>query len=329
MFISGKQQGVRCLVAGGFLALMAVSVLAQGNHPFGVAENGGARVAGPGWAASFFGQVALWQAHFYRQLTSAVRAWQEQDGAAWHLMALSFAYGIFHALGPGHGKMVISSYVLANRQTVRNGALLALLSALFQAFVAIGLVALLGLVFNTTVAVMNLATVWLERAAYGFILLLGAWLVWLKVICPLRPTAKRDAPATHVRTHRPAYRCSHAHPLPLAMVEGRFNLRSAACAVLAAGLRPCSGALIILVFALSQGFFAAGVASVFAMAVGTGVTVAVLASVAVLVGNLVTRLGNRHSAGWVIRLHDGLQALAACAVFVLGVLLLGGELAAV
>ena len=97
------------------LAAMAWAGLAdaQGAHPFGVPESG-AGLAGPGWLAGFFGQVSVWQTHFYRQLTAAVRAWQA-DGGGWLLIGLSFAYGVFHALGPGHGKAVISSYVLANR----------------------------------------------------------------------------------------------------------------------------------------------------------------------------------------------------------------------
>jgi hypothetical protein len=134
------------------LAAMAWAGLAdaQGAHPFGVPESG-AGLGGPGWLAGVFGQVSVWQTHFYRQLTAAVRAWQA-DGGAWLLIGLSFAYGVFHALGPGHGKAVISSYVLANRQTARNGALLALVSSLVQALVAIAMVAVLALVFNATAA---------------------------------------------------------------------------------------------------------------------------------------------------------------------------------
>jgi len=337
MFISDKQQvagwGV-ALAAAGLLALGAAELAwAQGSHPFGVPESGVISMAGPGWMTRFFGQVAVWQAHFYRQLTNAVRAWQAQEAAAWHLIGLSFAYGVFHALGPGHGKAVISSYVLANRQTARNGALLAMLSALLQALVAIGLVALLGLVFNATAAVMNLATVWLERVAYALVTVLGAWLVWVKVICPWRFRANRPAQVGHSGAHLAPHNvhghdsCGHAHAPPLAMVQGQCTLRRAAYAVLAVGLRPCSGALIVLVFALSQGFFAAGIAAALAMGVGTGVTVAALASVAALAGDVVTRLGNFGGPVWVARLHYGLQALAACTVFLLGVLLLGGQLA--
>ena len=84
--------------------------------------------------------------------------------------------------------------MLANRQTARNGALLALLSSLIQALVAIALVAVLALVFDATAAVMNQATRWLELASYALVTLLGVWLVWLKA---LRPLLRRRADAAH------------------------------------------------------------------------------------------------------------------------------------
>jgi len=309
---------------------------AQGAHPFGVPESGGA--GGPGWLSGFFGQVAVWQSHFYRQLTGAVRAWQDDGGAAWVLVGLSFAYGVFHALGPGHGKAVISSYVLANRQTARNGALLALLSALIQALVAIAMVAVLAVAFNATAAVMNSATRWLELASYALVTALGAWLVWTKAIRPLRALAPVSARVHahghehghghgHGHSHGRDCACGHAHAPEPESVAGPLDWRRAASAVLAVGLRPCSGALIVLVFALSQGFFLAGVASALAMGVGTGLTVAALAMLAVAAGGAASRLGRRLSGAGAARLRYGVEALAALAVLLLGGMLLGGAVA--
>lgn len=329
---------------------------AQGAHPFGVPE-AGTGLGGPGWLASFFGQVSVWQSHFYRQLTGAVRAWQAQGGAAWALIGLSFAYGVFHALGPGHGKAVISSYVLANRQTARNGALLALASSLIQALVAIGMVAVLATLFNATAATMNQATRWLELGSYGLVTLLGAWLVWMKALRPLlrrsagRRSAERPplaqandaplkwaaalraigvqaAPQHHAHTHHHGddCGCGHVHAPAPEQVAGPMDWRRAWSAILAVGLRPCSGALIVLVFALSQDFFLAGVASALAMGLGTGLTVAALACLAVAAGDAATRLGGRLSGAVAARLRYGVEALAALAVLLLGVMLLGGML---
>ena len=351
---------------GGMMAMSAAA--AQGAHPFGVPESG-AGLGGPGWLASFFGSVSVWQSHFYRQLTGAVRAWQADGGAAWALMGLSFAYGVFHALGPGHGKAVISSYVLANRQTARNGALLALASSLIQALVAIVMVAILAVVFNATAATMNQATRWLELASYALVTLLGAWLVWVKAVRPLlrrfgdsRPVSAAGASALkgaaalraiavhaptpghphaharfdghavageHVHAHDAIdCGCGHAHAPAPEQVAGPLDWRRAWSAILAVGLRPCSGALIVLVFALSQGFFLAGVASALAMGLGTGLTVAALACLAVAAGGAATRLGRRLSGAGAARLRYAVEALAALAVLLLGVMLLGGMVAA-
>ncbi len=319
---------------------------AQGAHPFGVPESGSG-VAGPGWLSSFFGSVSVWQSHFYRQLTGAVRAWQADGGAAWALIGLSFAYGVFHALGPGHGKAVISSYVLANRQTARNGALLALASSLIQALVAIVMVAVLALVFNATAATMNEATRWLELASYALVTLLGVWLVWVKAV---RPLVRRAGARGHVQQHGHHHEhhhdhnhhnhhhhdhdhdhdcgCGHAHVPAPEQVAGPLNWRRAWSAIFAVGLRPCSGALIVLVFALSQNFFLAGVASALAMGLGTGLTVATLACLAVAAGGAATRLGSRLSGAGAARLRYAIEALAAMAVLLLGVMLLGGMVAA-
>ncbi|MGY6269057.1 nickel/cobalt transporter [Achromobacter denitrificans] len=300
---------------------------AQGAHPFGVPESGGA--GAPGWLSGFFGHVAAWQSHFYRQLTGAVRAWR--DGAAWLLVGLSFAYGVFHALGPGHGKAVISSYVLANRQTARNGALLALASALVQALVAIAMVAVLAMVFNATAAAMNTATRWLELASYALVTALGAWLVWAKAIRPLRLRAsagRRGHGHGHDHHgHTQDCGCGHAHAPEPGRVAGPLDWRRASSAILAVGLRPCSGALIVLVFALSQGLFLAGVASALAMGLGTGLTVAALAGLAVAAGGAADRLGHRLSGAGAARLRYGVEALAALAVLLLGLTLLGGAAA--
>ncbi len=361
-FSSGAWRGLAVVIALGIAVAMAAfwapAAWAQGAHPFGVPEaaRGG---TGPEWLSGFFGQVSIWQSHFYRQLTQAVRAWQQDGHAAWTLIGLSFAYGVFHAMGPGHGKAVITAYVLANRQTARNGALLAMLSALVQALVAIAMVLLLAALLNVTAATMNQATWWLEAVSYAVITALGAYLVWTRAVRPLWRTRSSshahdhaDAHAhslapmdghAHAHHHKSAHDASHAHhhdhvhddacgcghahvPDP-ALVSGPLNLRRAWSAIAAVGLRPCSGAIIVLVFALSQDFLFAGIASALAMGLGTGLTVAALACLAVGAGALAERIGRSGGSRWLGPLRYGIQALAAIAVLLLGISLLGGQMA--
>jgi nickel/cobalt transporter (NicO) family protein len=65
---------------------------------------------------------------------------QSQWSAAFMLMAMSFGYGVLHAAGPGHGKAVVSAWVLANERELKRGILIACMSAVFQALTAIVLV---------------------------------------------------------------------------------------------------------------------------------------------------------------------------------------------
>jgi len=321
---------VAVLLSGFLLSGLLLPAMAA-PHPFGVPEAGGA-MTGPDWMLRLFGWVSAWQSHFYRQLTGAVRAWQDDAWAAWPLVGLSFAYGVFHALGPGHGKAVVATYVLANRQTARNGAVLALLSALVQALVAILLVSVAAGVLRVTAGTMNAATRWLETGSFAMIAALGAWLVWRKAIRPLWPS-RSAASHDHGHDHSHAHHdhgidcdCGHAHVPPPQAVAGRLDLRKAWSAILAVGLRPCSGALIVLVFALAQDFYLAGLVSALAMGLGTGLTVATLVWAAVAAGDLFVRGGARLSPAWAGRLRYATQACAAIAVFAFGLLLLGGAI---
>ncbi|MFA4913852.1 MAG: nickel/cobalt transporter, partial [Burkholderiaceae bacterium] len=281
------------------------------------------------------------------------------------LIGLSFAYGVFHALGPGHGKAVIASYVLANRQTARNGAVLAFAASLVQAMVAIAVVSVLALVFNVTAGVMNEATRWLEITAYAMVMVLGLMLVWRKALRPLirgrhsrgleqGPGDRRshdahghapnhghshshshshghghghvDGNQHHTHSHDHDECCGHAHVPPPETMAGALSLRRAWVAILAIGLRPCSGALIVLVFALAQDFYFAGVASALAMGVGTGLTVAMLAVLSVWAGSATTRLGGLLSSRAAIWVRYAIESTAAVLVLALGVLLLGATL---
>src|SRR6266853_6202727 len=114
------------------LAALQDGAFAQGS-PFGGPRPGTAPVPVGGVVGWLFAK----QAEFYRQFSGLIRASKEDGTAAWSLMGLSFLYGIFHAAGPGHGKAVISSYVVANEETWRRGVALSFASALLQALVAV------------------------------------------------------------------------------------------------------------------------------------------------------------------------------------------------
>ena len=312
------------------LGLVCTEALAQAaRKPFSV---GGPEGAGD--ASALTQWILSWQASFKLQLTQAMKEAKANGAALWGLAALSFGYGVFHAAGPGHGKAVIASYMLANEQALKRGLILSFLAAMLQALVAIALVTGARQVFNATAAQMNGASGVIETASYSAIAALGAWLVWRKggaFLAALRgprqpalalaPAAGFQASEAHIHDEY----CGHFHAPDPATLNAGFSWTSAAATVFAAGSRPCSGAILVLVFALAQDIFAAGVIATFAMALGTALTTGALAALAVLAKDLARRLAGAGSARGALAVQ-GLEALAALAVLALGLVLLAGAL---
>ena len=153
--------------------LRAASALAQ--NPFGAP-----RAAPDAQVGGIVGWLLAKQSEFYREMSSTIRAAKSDGSAVWTLLAISFAYGIFHAAGPGHGKAVISSYLVANEETARRGIALSFASALMQALVAVAIVGISAWLLNATAKTMCGAERAIEIASYALIAAFGARLVWTK-----------------------------------------------------------------------------------------------------------------------------------------------------
>ena len=311
-----------------------------------------------GYLSGLLNWVNVQQQGFYRALTGTLKAMREDGSKLWLLVGLSFAYGVFHAAGPGHGKAVISSYMLANEVALRRGVMLSFVSSLLQGVTAIVVVGMAFLVLRGTALSMTDATWFLETASYGLVTAFGAWLLWQKLapriarwagrapahslsaaaVAPGHPHAHHHHHghdhhdhATHGHHHHDhaagevCATCGHAHAPDPAMISGdRFDWRTAWSAVAAVGLRPCSGALIVLTFSVLNGLWLGGIVSVFAMAIGTAITVSTLATMAVMAKNLAVRIAGDGRTGNVI--HAGIEIGGAALVFLLGLVLLTASL---
>ncbi len=315
-------------LAAGAAALLFLAVdpaLAQ-RHPFAV---GGQEAAGA--ATGFAGLILSWQNKFHAELQAAARALKTGPHAFFTLAGASFAYGVFHAAGPGHGKAVLASYMVANEVQLKRGLVLAGLAALLQGLVAIALVTIAALVFNATAGQMTGAAQAVEVASYLAIAVLGARLVWTKgrgLAAALRqPTVASGrfvCEAVDDPTHVHGPTCSHAHaPDPATLAGPGFQWRDALATVVAAGLRPCSGAILVLVFTLSQNMLAAGAGAVMAMSAGTAITTGAIAAVAVFAKDLALRLSGSGARGAAL-VARGAEFLAALLVLGLGLALLLG-----
>ena len=109
-------------------------------------------------------------------------------------------------------------------------------------------------------------------------------------------------------------------------MAGPGGWRRGLSTIIAVGLRPCSGAIIVLVFALAQGLFWAGIVSTFVMGLGTAITVGTIASVAVGAKSLAKRLSTAR-AGYGALVLRGFEVGAAFLVMFVGVALLTGYMA--
>jgi nickel/cobalt exporter len=317
---------------------------------------GGPRPPAEPQVGGIIGWILAKQSEFYREMSSTIRAAKADGSAVWTLLGISFAYGIFHAAGPGHGKAVISSYVVANEETARRGIVLSFASALLQALVAVALVAVLAWLLSSTAKTMCSAEKAIEIASYALIAAFGARLVWTKGGGFMRALQAKPAPAAahlhhdhghghhhHDHQHGPGHahshdhshghdhvhdeHCGHSHGPTPDQLAGPGGWQRGLGAIFAVGMRPCSGAILVLVFSLAQGLFWAGIAATFVMGLGTAITVATIAVVAVSAKGLARRLsaGSEGSGTLIMR---GIEFGAAGLVLLFGLGLLFGYLAA-
>ena len=333
------------------------------------------RLVDNAWSLLLFEQHRLTQ-----DMTGAVRnlkATTDLATATGALVVASFVYGILHAVGPGHGKAVISSYMLADKETLRRGIFLAFLSSFIQALSAIALIGGLYVAACATGLQTKWAEAWLETLSWGFVAIVGAWLM-LKQVWPMltRHREKSDAGhhdhdhghshkhddhyhshAFHVHEHDHAHAsppgghahshdevksdvlhargpsdegvhdhdAEHAHDEHCGHVRlpgpdelrGELSWSKALAISFSIGIRPCTGALLVIIFAASQGLIWAGILATFAMALGTALTVSALAAVSVGSRNLAIALAGAESR-WGTIVARGASFVSSAAVFVLG-----------
>ena len=335
---------IACLLA--FVAALDPA-LAQ---PFGLHTNAAPEPGG------FAGWILAEQARFYLKLSHLIRASKADGSAAYTLLGISFIYGVFHAAGPGHGKAVISSYLVANNETWRRGVVLSFCSAILQALTAIAIVGIAAVLLGATAHVMGTTVRVIETMSYLFIVLIGLRLFWVKGRSFLH--LLRGPPQDHNHGHAHSHDHGHAHahhghahnhehhdhahnhvdhhdehveasawghahaPEP-AELKGPHWLKRGLVAIIAVGLRPCSGAIIVLVFALAQGLFWIGVASTFVMGLGTAITVAAVATLAVGARGFAGKLA-KSRPGAALLIVRGLETAAAAVIILFGAALLTG-----
>jgi ABC-type nickel/cobalt efflux system permease component RcnA len=302
---------------------------------------------------------------FYSAMKGAMQgvASEKPMAAALTLAFIAFAYGVLHAGGPGHGKAVISAWVLATESELRRGVLIAFMASLIQALTAIFVVsALLYLVASAASAVRDVGGI-LESASFAMIAGVGFYLIWtalrphIHAHAPVPAFAghphgeiaddehtghdhhahhdhdahnRHDAPPHHDdHHHRDAHcGCGHSHAPEAKQVAGEWSWAKAFSLAFAVGIRPCTGAFLVLLFGYSLGLYWAGIAATFVMAMGTFITVATIAAIAVYSRKLALKLSSGRNewldrVGFLLRMGGGV--VIACFGMLLFLASLGGQ----
>ncbi|WP_386696480.1 zinc transporter permease subunit ZevB [Lonepinella sp. MS14436] len=239
-----------------------------------------------------FKQVVVWQREFNQLLSDNLHQIKQAPiYAGLSLILISFGYGVFHALGPGHGKFIITSYLSIHQSKIFASMRLAFLSSLMQGVVAIVATSIVVVILNLSSAYFKASQLWLERGAYALIFLLGLqWLmqsgrkIWQAQRKPKILQIKPIADNLHLKSavqnpivflshiHDENCGCGHQHLPDADQVTQANNLKSQWLIILSIGMRPCTGAIFILFLSYMLDLYIWGMVATMAMAIGTGIT---------------------------------------------------------
>lgn len=262
------------------------------------------------------------QHYFNDQILGALESIKQDHAILTYagLALIGFLYGALHAIGPGHGKVVVTSYLLANENSLRRGLVVVGLSAFLQAVVAIVLVVGFYSVLRITRAEAESIANLLEVASTCLIGLLGGWLA-VQGAATLQKTLVPSQHHQHPHAHGEC--CNHAHiPSPQQLDEKR-GITSQAAMILSIGIRPCTGALLLLFFSCALDLVCPGILATFAMAAGTALTTGALAMLTVKSKALALRYVKTSGRGLALA-HGLLRLVGGLAIMALAIFFLGG-----
>jgi ABC-type nickel/cobalt efflux system permease component RcnA len=285
-------------------------------------------------AVSLWDQVAAWvwlkQREFHRALTRELRKLRGQEATGWALVLMSFLYGVLHAAGPGHGKAVLTTYLLTHRNRLNRGIAMGIGAAMLQGVTALllvyGLTGLAGWLPRET----ETASLWATRVSFALLAVVGLYLLSRAALGLFRGVRQWRQPAGHAHHdhagHEHGESCGCRHLPSAAEIDTAADRRAAAGVVLAIGLRPCTGAVLVLILASVMDLVWYGAFAVLAMSLGTAITVVMLAVLATKARQWAGTLVAHRSPLWALA-GGGAGALGGALLLMLGLMLLTASFA--
>jgi nickel/cobalt transporter (NicO) family protein len=291
--------------------------------------------AEPSWWAQLNREIARFQRDTTREMSLRMREIRDGETTAPLLIgiALAFAYGVIHAAGPGHGKVVVVGYFLTRRARIGRGLLMGLQISLGHVVSAIIIALVADLIFRTVWGTSAAEIRMVQLASYALIALIGLYMLVETVRggghrhhhCDLDHAHAGHDHAGH--DHGPSHG-GHAHGAPSLSGPGpaghAHEHRPQSWLSLGVGMVPCTGAILVMLYAIANGILLAGFILVAAIAAGMTVTMAALGILAIVARGLMTRWaahGPDEEGGW---LGKALEYAGAAAITLIGVLLFLG-----
>jgi ABC-type nickel/cobalt efflux system permease component RcnA len=294
--------------------------------------------ADSGQAVAFWDQAATWvwskQREFHRALTRELRELGGKNAAGWGLVLMSFLYGVLHAAGPGHGKAVLTTYLLTHQHQLNRGVTMGTIAALLQGLTALllvyGLTGLAGWLPRET----ETAALWAGRVSFGLLALVGFY-IFLRAAPHLVQGIRQWHNEAHHTHHGHGAHHDHAdhvhgescgcrHLPTVNEIDTAGNRRAAAGVVLAIGLRPCTGAVLVLILASVMDLAWYGALAVLAMSIGTAITIVTLAVLVTKARGWASKLVEHRSSIWALA-GGGIAAFGGVLLMLLGLLLLSAS----
>ena len=279
--------------------------------------------------------VILWQKAFNLQLSSSLnQLGQQHQEAGITLILISFFYGIFHAIGPGHGKFILTSYLALEQSKLKQAVKISLASSIVQGIVAILLVSIIIVAFTLSRTYFNLTLKWVERGSFMLMILLGVYWIYqawqgirppklqIRKISPMQmPQEKTPLVSHHI--HHEHCGCGHQHLPSSVQMNQSTGWKSQLFLILSIGSRPCSGAILVLFLSYTLNIYLWGILATLMMALGTGITLTIFALIVIFARHKAVQLKMWYfPAKFSFPIASSLKFLTACVLIGMGILLL-------
>ena len=219
--------------------------------------------------------------------------------------ALTFAYGVLHTAGPGHGKIIVASYVIGSRASLAHAVGMSLYIAVAHVAAAVVTVVVLDVAARQALGAPPGELRIVRIFSYTLIASIGLHMAW------------RSMNRWRTRRH-PSEPCQTACGCTPSVSGRAHKLLS-----IAVGAMPCTGALLVLSYTMAAGRLVEGLLLTAAMSGGMAITLATVAVVSSIGRRAVTARVDRGSK-FGGRLSPAIGVASGVAVAVSGLMLLAG-----